>query len=477
MLKNMKKAFAFLFAVTAAIQFVTVSFTITADASELTEYFIDTSGYTNADDVFNKYSSKLKRQNYTENGGQVYEAKGDMIRITNKEEVNNSHICMDFFGNWQQTSENYSKLRLTFKMSTSDTTQSKNVVARFYHYQNDGKRTGIFDDTVINFDTDGNMKCSMKTIEPYELNRIYTIDYIVDLKSGYRRLYIDDKLAAEETEVSIAKYGNSDYMVFNNARFQYVAKKGSDGKYIETEVAYGDIGYKYYDSCTRFIDNPPYIEENYIAFSKPVFVSDTEGETDISDYVPYDVHAIKIQTEGNLSKGGISADMFALKSDKMSVPIKEATYSDDLLVLEFDPLNMSKTDWTLIISGEIVLANGNKTGRDFKIAFKTGPKPFDITSVTFSKTGKLNSGERASADVIFRNITGETKNVTVIIMSYSPDGRMNGMKAKSAAITKDNQIVTTDDIEVLKDNSEIRAYVINSWANPISIDNMIYTNN
>ena len=82
MLKNMKKAFAFLFAVTAAIQFVTVSFTITADASELTEYFIDTSGYTNADDVFNKYSSKLRRQNYTENGGQVYEAKGDMIRKT-----------------------------------------------------------------------------------------------------------------------------------------------------------------------------------------------------------------------------------------------------------------------------------------------------------------------------------------------------------------------------------------------------------
>ena len=439
-------------------------------ASELVEYVIDPAAYDDAAAMFKAVGARLRSQN-TSGGGHIYEISDGMLHASNTENIGTAHVCMDFFGNWQQTSDEYSKLHLSFSMSADDVGVSKNFLARFYHYNAGGQRTSIKDDTIIDFASDGNMKCQMGTIGEYTPGTVYKFDYIVDMQTGYRRLYVDGALAFEGTDSGIAPQAGG-YVIYNNSRIQYGPKKvGST--YEVTGYRLGKLSYRYYDSCSRFIDTEPYVEEDYINLKNPVFAAGTSTTEDASD-VFYDADSISLEIDGALSEE-LAADMFLLKSDTQTARITGVSVSGGRLILHFEPLASSKADWRLTVLDSLLLKNGKKSGKSFEFDFRTGAKPFDILSVSFSKTGALAAGDEVDAEVKFNNTEGAAREVVIVARLIDSDGRTSALCAKTVRIDTNGQCESIAAPVAVSAGQSISLFVLNGWSNPISIDNIEYT--
>lgn len=443
-------------------------------------YYEDFSGYSDVNDVFAS-SSPLVQQNASA-GGHIYELADEAITVSNETQVGINHVCLQHLVGIN-VGDDAAKLHYTFTISAEDKNILKYAGIRYYLYDSAGARLNIIEDAMIRFTTQGYITSSVSSgdLMEYETGEPYLVDYVVDLYTGYRRLYINNEFICEGVLNSILFSESVKRVEISSIRLQYMAKKNPAGDYNSTRFTVYDIGYKVYDVCTGFSDEFPYIKENHFAVGGALFYDDGEEETNDTENVPYNTARVVLPlTEGKLTGTSVTPDTVRLSTGERTIEA-DVGYEEERIIITLNEALASNTEYNITLMPGITLLNGNEYGKTKEFLFKTGFRPFDVETGGFVVNGgpagagqPLGENDNVAFEAVIKNTTGAPKEAVAILLLYDEEGRLVNLTARTVLITEPTQTIATNALEVHEQNMRAEAFVINGWSTRNSVNDVVY---
>lgn len=220
---------------------------------------------------------------------------------------------------------------------------------------------------------------------------------------------------------------------------------------------------------THVIPRPSFVSASF--YTGDAHTADESNVSPLSN-------AIAVVIDGGLIENGLNENVELLENGKAVKAVDSAgnelrpavmLSGNKLWIVPHIPL-LPDCEYSIKLGADAMFENNVTIGYDQYLSFTTAKAVFAAKSVSFSGGGSVNNGDAIGANVTFSNLSGESKNVKLVLALYSGNKLMSiSVKPVTVTASPSAQSFSADDAIVKAANDfSARLIVLSSDNYPIA---------